>query len=199
MKFLLTILLLIICLYSNLFAQKSYLLVKKTQTESDFNSREKLLLGIHSEKYTYINNDDESSQRNHRNGYAYLSFGLAEVVSLGVGLQINEDYAIGIKYGGCWIAKRFRYGAGFGLKLSRYLSSKFFNNINLELTTYTSSSVQFTESNLIKGAAIDFNIGNESKINAINFIWSVGFITSFAKGAQPLFVPSLKIGFNINS
>lgn len=198
MKFLITILLLTIYLYSNLFAQKSYLLVKKTQTESDFNSREKLLLGIHSEKYTYINNDDESSQRNHRNGYAYLSVGLAEVVSLGVGLQINEDYAIGIKYGGCWIAKGFRYGAGFGLKLSRYLSSKFFNNINLELTTYTSSSVQFTESNLIKGAAIDFNIGNESKLNAINFIWSVGFISSVAKGAQPLFMPSLKIGFNIN-
>lgn len=198
MKFLLTILLLTICLHSNLFAQKSYLLVKKTQTETDFNSREKLILGIHSEKYTYIDNDYESSQRNYRNGYAYLSFGLAEVVSLGVGLQINEDYAIGIKYGGCWIAKGFRYGAGFGLKLSRYLSLKYFNNINLELTTYTSSSVQFTESNLIKGAAFDFNIGNESKLNAINFIWSVGFITSVANGARPLFVPSLKIGFNIN-
>lgn len=196
MRFLITILL--ICLSTNLFAQKSYLFEKKNQIKSDFNSREKLFLEIHSEKYININNDNESAEWNHKNGYAYLSVGLTELVSFGVGLQINADYAIGIKYGGCWISKGFRYGAGPGLKFSRSLSSRFFNNINLEITTYTSSSVQFTESNLIKGAAIDLNIGNESKLNAINFIWSVGFITSVAKGAQPLFVPSLKIGFNVN-
>ncbi|KAB2853158.1 MAG: hypothetical protein F9K42_00750 [Ignavibacterium sp.] len=198
MKFLITILVLIISTHNNLIAQKQAILVKITKLGPEINLEKKPLLGLHGEKTSDFKYDVELPQSNNRNGYTYIAIGLAEIVSVGVGLQINEDYALGIKYGGCWIAKGFRYGAGFGLKLSRSLSSKYFNNINLELTTYTSSSVQFTESFLIKGAAIDFNIGNESKFNAINFIWSVGFITSIAKVAQPLFVPSMKIGFNIN-
>jgi hypothetical protein len=198
MKLITIVILFTIYFYNTSFPQQISFFSKKIEIGSQFNSNANILLSVDSTKINNMNIVKEVTEDNNRNGYAYLTIGLAEVLGFGFGYQINNDYAIGIKYGGCWIAKGFRYGAGFGLKLSRYLSSKFFNNINLELTTYTSSSVQFTESNLIKGASIDFNIGNESKLNAINFIWSVGFITSVAKGAQPLFVPSLKTGFNIN-
>jgi hypothetical protein len=142
--------------------------------------------------------DQDTITTSIRDVYFYSTIGIAELIGIGFGLQLNKDYALGIKFGGSWISGGFGYGGGLGLRLGRTLPHKIFNNINLELTPFVGSSVQNTNKYLIKGAAIEFNIGNEDKLSRINFIWSLGAILSIAKGTSPLFMPSLKIGFNIN-
>jgi len=141
-----------------------------------------------------------------RNGYFYLTIGLLDILGFGVGYQINKNYSVGIKWSDYWLSDvggggLFPFpdnGGGFGIRLSRNLNYKVFNNLNFEvLLFYTVSHRSYKQ--FIKGASFDINIGDENNINnGFNFIWSVGCVVNGAKGAPPLFMPNFKIGFNIN-
>jgi hypothetical protein len=139
-----------------------------------------------------------------RSNYCYMTFGLMDILGFGFGHQINSTYAIGIKWTGYWLSGGSfvpNSGAGVGIRLSQYTGWRILNNINYEMTLFYNASTQTADDSkvIIKGGAIDINIGNEKNFdNGINFICSIGIIGSFALGAPPLVLPNIKIGFNIN-
>lgn len=151
-------------------------------------------------------NFEYSIYSNTRNGYFFITIGLLDIFGFGFGYQINKNYAVGIKWSDYWLSDMgdeglFPFpdnGGGFGVRISRTMNYQIINNLNFEvLLFYTVSHRSYKQ--FIKGAAFDINIGDESKMkNGFNFIWSVGFVVSCAKGVPTLYMPNLKIGFNIN-
>ncbi len=158
-----------------------------------------------SDKYdSLINKIVEKPDTNLRTAYFYMSLGFADITALCFGYQINPDIAIGFKWAGYWLSGGTfvpNSGTGFGLKISQNIKSNIFNNINYELTLFYRSSDQIPEKSkiIVKGGAIDVNIGNENiKNNGFNFIWLIGVVGNLAQGSRLLIIPNLKIGFNIN-
>lgn len=158
-------------------------------------------------KLNYIK-DIEEELKEVRDGYGYLTIGIADLFGLGLGYQLDDVYSLGIKWGIYWTSSKGgrpeggpavpNGGAGFGIRFSRSLNNNIFNNINFE-TTFFHTISENNFSDFIKGGAIDVNIGNENHLqNGQNFIWSLGLVSSFANGVSPLFLPNLKIGININ-
>ena len=145
-----------------------------------------------------IDADSSISETSRRFGYFYASVSPGELLNAGIGIQINSDYALGAKVGMGWISGGFNSGGGIGLRVSRRLPYKVFNNINLELTPYLNTTVQGQDRYFFKGIAIETNIGSECTCNVINFVWSIGIICSLAKGAYALFYPNVEAGININ-
>ena len=127
-----------------------------------------------------------------------------DIMGVGLGWQINSNFAIGLKWTGYWLSGGTfvpNSGTGIGIKISEKITFGIFNNINYETTFFYRYSDQKPEKSkvLIKGFAVDINIGDENiNDNGFNFIWLVGVVVSSAQGSKPLLLPNLKIGFNIN-
>jgi len=173
-----------------------------------FKSNSDVLLFVDSSTTNNMKIFGEATEYENRNGYAYLTIGIADLFGIGIGYQIDEDYAIGLKWGSYWISSEGGHpdggiavpsgGVGFGIRVSRSINNKIINSLNFETTLFHSLSYH-NRKNFIKGAAFDLNFGNQSKLkNGLNFMWSVGITTSIAKEIPTLFMPNLKIGFTFN-
>lgn len=145
---------------------------------------------------------NEESNTNLRAGYFYMTFGLADLLGIGFGYQIDNYFAIGLKAGGYWVGGGTLFptaAGGVGIKVSRTLDFKVFNNLNFETIFYLGVPNYSDKNPFIKGSAYEINIGYENKTNkGLNFFWSVGAAASFAKDSPSLYMPNLKIGFNFN-
>lgn len=143
----------------------------------------------------------DNADTNSRIAFFYFTTGIAEPIAIGFGYQLNEDWAIALKWSGYWLSGGTfvpESGGGYGLKLSRRTHIKYINNLNFEMTPFLNASNDESKV-FFKGFAFDLNIGNEQIKNCgIYFIWSVGLTASYARHTPPLFLPNIKIGFNIN-
>ncbi len=153
------------------------------------------------QNFLYLHNS-ESADSNNRSTYFYLTIGIAEPLAIGYGYQINNDLAVALKWSGYWLSGGGTYiphsGTGFGLKISKNTGVKYLNNLNGEISLFYRAANDKSKT-LIKGFAFDINIGNEKLTkNSINFIWSIGISIASSRDSSPLYLPQLKIGFNIN-
>lgn len=133
----------------------------------------------------------------YRNGNIYFTIGILEIVGIGIGYQLNDKTAIGIKYGGYWLS-HFNGGAGPGIKVTQYTGLFIIPMINVELILHTGRS-DYIKKPLIHGFSLDVNAGYDNfKNRFFNVIWSLGVAGSFGKGSPPIIGPNLKIGLGFN-
>ena len=142
-------------------------------------------------------------ESNSRSCYTYLSIGVIEPLALGVGFQVNPEWAMGVKWGVYWLSGRSYItpppGVGVGTRISQRIGTTAINNINYELAAFYVAGNQYSGSKaLIRGGSLDINIGHESYERGMNFIWSLGVTATTAEGSPLLVLPNLKIGFNVN-
>lgn len=160
-----------------------------------------IVTGLLNEYCAMENNIENKGTLSHRTAYFILTVGFADPLALGLGYQLNNNWAIGIKWDGYWLyGGSFvpNSGGGLGIKLSKRTKINYINNLNLELLPFLFSSTDKSRI-LFKGFTVELNIGNEQiRSSGIYFIWSVGAVASFARHTPPLYLPNLKIGFNVN-
>lgn len=157
-----------------------------------------------------MNNFDLDTNR--RSVFLFSSVGIIEVLSLGVGYQVTENFSLALKWSATWIgsgAMILPNGAsGYGIKLSYHKPFLFCNSTSFEYILYLHSTLDWERKKLygridkiptLKGHYFDFNIGRETiNESGFKFFWAIGFCVSAAKEAHVLYAPSLKIGLNYN-
>jgi len=62
-----------------------------------FKSNSDVLLFVDSSTTNNMKIFGEATEYENRNGYAYLTIGIADLFGIGIGYQIDEDYTIGLK------------------------------------------------------------------------------------------------------
>jgi len=135
--------------------------------------------------------------------FLFSSLGLIEVVSIGVGYQVTDNFSFSLKGSATWIGSSAmgfpNGGRGIGIKLSYHNPFLFFNNTNVEFIQYLATSFDDHINSISKGHYLDLNLGRETiDESGFNFFWAIGICVSAAKDANILFAPSLKIGYNFN-
>lgn len=166
-----------------------------------------------------INANDSSSftnnteiDKNHRSIFLFSSIGLIEVVSLGMGYQLNDDFSFALKWSTTWIGSSAMIlpnsASGYGIKLIYHEPFFIFNTASFEYILYTQSTLDWERKKLydqiekiptLKGYYLDFNIGRETiNESGFNFFWGIGICVSAAKEAHILYAPTLKVGLNYN-
>lgn len=166
-----------------------------------------------------INNTNSNSLTNnaeidndHRGIFLFSSIGLIEVVSIGVGYQVNENFSFSLKGSATWIGSSAMIlpnsASGYGIKLTYHKQFLIFNAATFEYVLYTKSTLDWERKKLygqiemiptFKGYYLDFNIGRETiNESGFNFFWGLGICVSAAKEAHILYSPSLKVGLNYN-
>ncbi|MBX2977346.1 MAG: hypothetical protein KF721_14550 [Ignavibacteriaceae bacterium] len=141
--------------------------------------------------------------KNIRGIFLFSSIGLIEVVSMGVGYQVTDNFSFALKGSATWIGSSAmgfpNGGRGIGIKLSYHTPFLFFNNTNVEFIQYLATSFDDHINSISKGHYLDFNIGKENiNESGFNFFWSMGICVIAVKEADILYGPSLKIGLNYN-
>jgi len=136
-----------------------------------------------------------------REFFLYTGIGFLEFMVLGVGYQINDDWAIAIKSNGVFLSRWYigpNGETGVGIRISRFLlGSLFFNAIHIEPSYLT--PLYGEKSGRRKGFSFQLTIGGENvDKNKIHALWSLGGVVSSATGLPPLFMLSAKIGLNWN-
>ncbi len=131
-----------------------------------------------------------------------MTVGVIEPFALGVGFQVNPEWAVGVKWGVYWLSGRSYItpppGVGVGTRISQRIGTTAINNINYELAAFYVAGNQYSGSKaLIRGGVLDINIGHESYEKGMNFIWSLGVTATTAEGSPLLILPNLKIGINV--
>jgi len=154
------------------------------------------------ERNNYNINISEVVDTNYRTIYFHITLGIAEPLGVGCGYQLNKNWGVALKWGAYWLSGGVyapNGSAGFGIKLSRSLNYLFINNINCEVTLFNELFSGVSKTMNIEGYAFEINVGNENIIEgSVNFIWLIGLSVSSGKHSPPLYLPQLKIGFNIN-
>ncbi len=166
-----------------------------------------------------INNTNSNSLTNNteidndlRGIFLFSSIGLIEVVSIGVGYQVNENFSFSLKGSATWIGSSAMIlpnsANGYGIKLTYHKPLLIFNAASFEYILYTQSTLDWESKKLygqiekiptLKGYYLDFTIGRETiNESGFNFLWGIGICVSAAKEAHILYAPSLKIGLNYN-
>lgn len=166
-----------------------------------------------------INNTNSNSLTNNteidndlRGIFLFSSIGLIEVVSIGVGYQVNENFSFSLKDSATWIGSSAMIlpnsASGYGIKLTYHKPFLIFNTSSFEYILYTQSTLDWERKKLygqiekiptLKGYYLDFNIGRETiNESGFNFLWGIGICVSAAKEAHILYAPSLKLGLNYN-
>lgn len=132
-----------------------------------------------------------------RKNYIFVTVGLIEPLGFGMGIQIDESTAIGIKYSGYWLS-HFEAGNGLGIKLTHSTGIKFIKMINFEVTPHIDRN-HHDNRPFIHGASVELNVGYDNfNKKVFNVVWSIGAVGSFGRGVPPLFAPNLKLGICIN-
>lgn len=159
---------------------------------------------------SYFNNmNNFDFNTNQRSVFLFSSIGLIEILSLGVGYQVTENFSLALKWSGTWIGSGEilpNSASGYGIKLSYHKPFLFFNSVTFGYIIYFKSTLDWESIKqpwnlgyepFIKGQYFDLNIGRETiNESGFNFFWAIGFSVSAAKEANILYVPSLKIGLN---
>lgn len=144
--------------------------------------------------------------------FPFLSIGVIEYISFGLGYQVTENSSISLKRSSTWIgtgAMGFPNSAsGYGIKLAYYIPILIFNAFSFEYILYTKSTLDWERKKLyseikeipvFKGHYFDFNLGRETiNKSGFNFFWGIGFCISAAKEAHTIYSPSLKMGLTYN-
>lgn len=136
----------------------------------------------------------EEAESDPRSYYGYATIGVIEPLGLGVGYQIDNNWAVGIKLGQYWLSGGTYIpngGGGVGLRVSERIKLWVANNVNYEITSLLAHSK-------LTGVAVDVNLGRESIEKGVNFIWSLGITGTSAEGSSLLILPNLKIGLVVN-
>jgi hypothetical protein len=145
-----------------------------------------------------------------RGVFLYSGIGLIEVLTVGIGTQVSQDFSISLKYATTWIGKGAMIlpnsATGIGLKLTYHkdLAPLPLNAISFDYILYLHSSLGWQYrldryDPFIKGHYFDINVGKETvNESGFHFFWGVGFCISAAKEASVLYAPSIKIGINFN-
>ncbi|HEY9165491.1 MAG TPA: hypothetical protein VIS48_04965 [Candidatus Kryptonia bacterium] len=131
-----------------------------------------------------------------RGPYFHLTVGLAELFGLGIGYQVSDRWAVGVKYGGYWIGGGYFPSAdgGFGIRVSQNTGWSTLNCISYEVVLFPNRITH----RMTGGFAGEINIGHENIVDpGFHFIWSMGIAASFSANA-PLVLPNLKAGVNFN-
>jgi len=174
-------------------------IIEKNSSSSSFT---KNLISENAKRNTRNINISEVVDTNYRTIYFHITIGIAEPLGVGCGYQLNENWGVALKWGAYWLSGGVyapKTNAGFGIKLSRSLDYLFINNINCEVTLFNELFSGVSKTMTIEGYALDINVGNEKIIkDSGNFIWAIGLSVSSGKHSPPLYLPQLKIGFNIN-
>lgn len=132
-----------------------------------------------------------------RNNYVFVTVGLIEPLGFGVGMQIDEKTAIGIKFSGYWLS-HLEGGNGIGIKLTRATGINFIKMINVEVTPHTDRK-HHDNRPFVHGASVELNVGYDNfNKKFFNVIWSIGAVGSFGRGVPPLFAPNIKLGVCLN-
>jgi len=152
-----------------------------------------------------VQSDSNKNQKS-RNLFLFSSIGVFEILSFGVGYQINESFSFSIKGAAAvigspgWLLPSG--GRGLGLKASYNKSLWIFNVASLEYVAYLSTTQDLQIKGyepLFKGSYFDINMGREIIDEpGFNFFWAIGLGISAAKEAKTLKGLSLKIGYNFN-
>jgi len=151
-------------------------------------------------------------ENNFRGIYLFSSIGLIEIVSLGMGYQITDDFSFALKWSATWIGSSAMLlpnsASGFGIKTSYHKPFLFFNTASIDYIIYFNSTLDWESKKqpwmlgyepFIKGHYFDVNVGRETiNKSAFNFFWAIGVCISVAKEAHILYAPSVKIGLNYN-
>jgi hypothetical protein len=135
-----------------------------------------------------------------RGVYIESVWGLAAVSLVGVGYQLDDDWAFGLKYFASWQSD-WQTARGIGVRISRRTHINYINNVNLEFTPFFESTFAKHDhiSTLFKGYGLVLTVGNEKiKSPGIYFTWQFGAMASFALHHRTLIVPAINIGLNIN-
>jgi len=150
---------------------------------------------------------ENKNEKKVRNIFLFSSIGVLEIISVGIGYQITDNFSLSLKGS----VTGFEGGAfnvpnstkGLGIKLTYYCPFIFLNTISFEYTLHLDANFDYLGRRIhkpsLKGSFFDFNIGKESINEAgFNFFWSVGFCINSVKYVQILYSPSIKIGLNFN-
>lgn len=150
------------------------------------------------ENNTEIDNDLRSI-------FLFSSIGFVDVISIGMGKQLNKNFSLSLKGTAAWVGSGYytpNSGGGIGLKLSYHEKLLFLNTVSIEFTPFFQLNYYRPDkpiSSPFKGYYFDINIGKEKvDESGFNFFWAIGFCVSAAKYEPLLYGPSLKIGLNFN-
>lgn len=140
---------------------------------------------------------------NLRGIFLFSNIGILDFLSAGIGYQVSEKISLSLKGSQTFIGSSAmglpHGGSGVGIKLSYHTPFLFFNATSFEYIQYLSTSIDYRINSITKGNYFDFNIGRETvNESGFNFFWGIGVCMSNAKGANVLYSPSLKFGFNFN-
>jgi len=152
--------------------------------------------------YSSIENNAEI-ENNFRSIFLFSNIGILDFLSIGIGYQVSDKISLSLKGSQTFIGSSAiglpHGGNGVGIKLSYHTPFLFFNTTSFEYIQYLSTSIDYRINSITKGNYFDFNCGRESiNESGFNFFWAIGVCISNAKGANVLYSPSLKIGFNFN-
>jgi len=137
-----------------------------------------------------------------RTYFFYTGIGFLEFLVLGFGRQINDDWAVSIKFNEVFLSGGFigpNAAYGVGIRFSYFLRQDFslFNAIHIE-PTYLADFFG-PHRGKREGLSFQIAIGDEEKQKrGISLSWSLGGVVSSATGSPPLYFPSAKIGLNWN-
>ncbi len=160
----------------------------------------------YSQKESYKNQNDST-----RNVFVYTGIGLFEWFSLGIGYQINPEFAVSIKHANIWVSGHGGnylfppYASGIGLEIKYFRDLWIFNNVSFSYLYYLYVPNIYDLSYGIrpKGNYYEINFGNEKIKKGVEgklqVFWSVGLGKSFSKNYDKILIlPSIKIGINYN-
>ncbi len=144
-----------------------------------------------------------NERKEERKIYLYSSLGILDFISLGIGYQATENFAISIKGSQTFItgASMGFPNAGYGLGSKVSYSTKFllFNSISAEHIVYLGTTTDDSKSLKYAGNYFDLNIGRENIYEeGFNVFWAIGICLSAVKSRDILLSPSLKVGLNYN-
>ena len=130
-----------------------------------------------------------------RQHFAYFGFGFLEFLSLGGGIQANNDWAIAIKANAVLLSGGSfgNGGYGLGLRLTRFLSNESVgvNALNVEPSYLFSVSTDPQA----RGFSVEVTIGHENiHDDGFLFFWRIGGVVSSAPTTSTLYMLSAKIG-----
>lgn len=146
-----------------------------------------------------------------RNFFIYTSIGVPEMITVGLGYQLNENISSSI-LGGIVMLKGGVYfprlTRSAGLEYSYHTDRKIFlfNKISIQYRVFfydpESQVLQRSDYPLLYGDYLEVCIGNEETKKGVNLFWSIGYCYNSIRGdisdngSYTLF--SVKLGLNCN-
>ncbi|MBU1099637.1 MAG: hypothetical protein KKA84_04455 [Bacteroidetes bacterium] len=150
-----------------------------------------------------LNAQDENTQIQTRNVFLETGIGFPNIVHVGLGFQLNEQWSIAVN-GNLFNNKKRDPGIYFGSQTYGFRLAKHFNKDFLRFLNMVSLSAgyyQYNDSNglLRKEGSTELCIGREDITSeSINIGYQIGFATFVSSHFDPFFSPSIKVNLILN-